>query len=80
MYVYVCEECVCLCVREKKSEKESTLVNISACVCTLYVSCFVCVCMYEFLACQYEMCVSHVEQDSRSLRPGPCLGSQPRVM
>lgn len=40
----------------------------------------VCVCMYEFLICQYEMCGSHVEQDIRSLRPGPCLGNQPRVV
>lgn len=60
-------------LERKKSERESTLVNVHPQVC-------VCTHMYEFLACPYEMCVSHVEQDSRPLRPGSFLDSQSRVM
>lgn len=86
MYVYLCEECACVCVSrgKKRARKESTLVGVHqrvhVCEHALCISFWVCSCMYGFLACQYEMCVSHVERDSGSLRPGPCLGSQPRVM
>lgn len=55
-------------------------MNVHQDVCVFGVSCFECVCMHEFLACHYEMCVFHVEQDSRPLRPGSCLGSKPRVV
>lgn len=82
MYVCLCES-VCVSVRvaeKKKSEGESTLVSVHQQVCVHFMYHVVSVCMYEFLACQYEMCVSHVEQGSRPLRPGPCPGSQPRVM
>lgn len=78
--------CICvsvLCVSAREKTSEGTIVNVHqeclhfVCVCFMFG---VCVCMYEFLICQYEMCGSHVEQDIRSLRPGPCLGNQPRVM
>lgn len=70
-----CSVCACVCfASEKNSKTESTLVNVRLHVRLWFMyhvlSACLCGCVYEFIASQSRMCVSHVEQDSRSPRPG----------